>query len=160
MVKNHIIGTKTLPGLDSDIENPFFGLDSITDYDGVKKSEIEFILSLVLHGIQNKIGECEYEGSYLTWKFTGEMDMSLANTLEKEFYTELQKNHINAIVKIKEYQKNKMEVWVVHKAQTLLETDIQVNSIFRTMEERYPNIDMSLFMATEKELDGHEIISS
>lgn len=70
MVKNHIIGTKTPPGLNSDFENPFVGLDSKPDYDGVKKSEIEFILSLVLHGIRNKKGECNYEGSHLTWEFT------------------------------------------------------------------------------------------
>lgn len=85
--------------------------------------------------------------------------MSLVNTLENEFREQLQKNHIDAIVKIKEYQKNKMEVWVVHKAPTSLETDIQVSRIFRGMEERYSNLDMSLIMAAEEEIREHKIIS-
>jgi hypothetical protein len=113
-----------------------------------------------MHGIHNKKGECNYEGSRLTWELTGEIDMSLVNTLENEFREQLRKNYIDAKVKIREYQKNKMEVWVVHKVPTPLETDIQVTSIFRSIEERYSNIYMSLFMATEKELAGHDIISS
>lgn len=160
MNNNHIIEIKTPLGSDSSSGNPFVGLDSIPDHDKVKDSEIEFMLRLVMNGIRNKKGECDYEGSRLTWEFIGDIDVSLVDTFKDEFSEQLQKNNINAIVKVKECQKNKIEVWVVHNTPTPLETDIKVNSIYRRMEKQYSNLEISLFMATEEELAGHDIISS
>lgn len=156
MTKDHIIALKTLPGLDLGVENHFISLDSGTD-NVIKDSEIDFILSLAVQGIRNRKGKRIYEGSQLTWELkAGEMNMSLVDTLKSEFCEQLQKSDIEAKVSIKKHRSHKLDVWVVHRAVSALETDIQVNHIFRRMEERYPDLEMSLFMASEDELDGHK----
>ena len=78
--------------------------------------------------------------------------------LKIEFLKRLRKVNIDAFIYVKNYA-NKFEIWVIFKKETPLEVDLQVSQIFCQLEKEYNNIDMSLFMASEKELDGHDITS-
>lgn len=136
--------------------SPFISIDDIK----IDEKAIDFLLKLIIEGVRNYKGQLAYETHQLTWELkTGDTTLPItADFLKNEFFKQLRKVNIDAFIYVKNHA-NKFEIWVIFEKETPLEVDLQVTQIFCQLEKEYDNIDMSLFMASEKELDGHDITS-
>lgn len=152
MLKLHTLFSKTPSAI---ISKPghqeFIELDRTRE---INEYAYDLMFNLLIKGIRNYSGNLTFEKHHLKWELkTGDNDLSLTDSLKIEFLNQLHKNNIDASISIKNYE-NTIHIWIIFKNNTSLETDIQVNKIFRNLENQHPDLNMSLFMASEDELNG------
>lgn len=137
--------------------NLFSDLDKNTKT--IENAVQELLFTCITEGLRNKAGKYRYEEHELTWELrTGVNCMSLTKSIIKYFSEKFSENSIDARVIVKE-DSNNVDVWVVFKETTPLEVDLKVSRFFCELEKKLPNNNLSLYMATENEVNENGIAS-